>query len=127
MNNNGSGSDVIAALGFTAEMNALSDRIAAWLHQTDPEMTEALNWQFRTGSKYFRPLTMFACHRSIMPIPATGAIPPEVMTAALVVEMMHNMTLVVDDILDRSDTRRACQIRRIERIDDLGLHRRGRL
>ncbi len=106
MNNNSSGSDVIAALGFTAEMNALSERIAAWLHQTDPEMTEALNWQFRAGSKYFRPLTMFACHRSIMPTPAAGPIPPEVMTAALVVEMMHNMTLVVDDILDRSDTRR---------------------
>jgi geranylgeranyl pyrophosphate synthase len=106
MNNNGSGGDVIAALGLTTEMNALGARIAAWLRGCDPEMSEALDWQFRGGSKYFRPLTMFACYRSIMPGPDCGPIPPEVMTAALVVEMMHNMTLVVDDILDRSDTRR---------------------
>jgi geranylgeranyl pyrophosphate synthase len=106
MNNNGSRSDVIAALGFTTEIDVLSDRIAAWLEACDPEMTEELDWQFRAGSKYFRPLTIFSCHRAIMPGPAGGPVPPEIMTSALVVEMMHNMTLVVDDILDRSDTRR---------------------
>ncbi|MCW8306261.1 polyprenyl synthetase family protein [Acidiphilium sp. PA] len=106
MNNNGSGGDVIAALGLNAEMTALGARIDAWLRGCDPEMSETLDWQFRGGSKYFRPLTIFACCRSIMPGADCGPIPPEVMTAALVVEMMHNMTLVVDDILDRSDTRR---------------------
>lgn len=102
MNNNGDAGDVIAGLGFTTEMAALRARIASWLAGCDPEMRTGLDWQFGAGSKYFRPLTMFACYRSIMP----GPVPDAVMTAALVVEMVHNMTLVIDDILDRSDERR---------------------
>ena len=64
--------DVIAALGFTAEMATLRQRIAAWVAACDPEMREALEWQFLSGSKYFRPLTIFACYRSSIPA-ASGA------------------------------------------------------
>ena len=59
--------EVIAALGFADEMTTLRRRIAAWVDSCDPEMREALEWQFLSGSKYFRPLTIFACHRSIIP------------------------------------------------------------
>ena len=101
----GAGSDVagvIDALGFTGEMAALRARIAEWVARCDPEMREAMEWQFLSGSKYFRPLTIFACHRSIIP----GPIPETVMTAALVVEFFHNVSLIIDDIVDRSPTRR---------------------
>jgi geranylgeranyl pyrophosphate synthase len=94
--------DVIAALGFSAEMATLRQRIAAWVAACDPEMREALEWQFLSGSKYFRPLTIFACYRSIVP----GRIPERIMTSALVIEFFHNVSLVIDDIVDRSDMRR---------------------
>ncbi len=94
--------DVIAALGFSVEMATLRQRIAAWVAACDPEMREALEWQFLSGSKYFRPLTIFACYRSMVP----GRIPERIMTSALVIELFHNVSLVIDDIVDRSDTRR---------------------
>lgn len=93
---------VIAALGFTEEIAKLRRRIAAWIESCDTEVREALEWQFLAGAKYFRPLTIFACHRSIIP----GPIPEPIMTSALVIEFFHNVSLIIDDILDRSDTRR---------------------
>ena len=115
--------DVIATLGFSVEMATLRQRIAAWVAGCDPEMREALEWQFLSGSKYFRPLTIFACYRSIVP----GRIPERIMTSALVIELFHNVSLVIDDIVDRSDTRRGratlhTRFRGTQRADDLRLH-----
>jgi geranylgeranyl diphosphate synthase, type I len=93
---------VIASLGFAEDMAKLRHRIADWVERCDPEMRDALEWQFLAGSKYFRPLTIFACHRSTIP----GPIPEPIMTSALVIELFHNVSLIIDDILDRSDTRR---------------------
>jgi geranylgeranyl pyrophosphate synthase len=95
-------SEAVAALGLTEEIATLRRRITAWIASCDPEMREALEWQFVTRSKYFRPLTIFACHRSIIP----GSIPEPIMTSALVIEFFHNVSLIVDDIVDRSDERR---------------------
>jgi len=94
--------DVIAALGLTDEMARLRQRILAWIDRCDPEMRSALEWQFLSGSKYFRPLTIFSCYRSIIP----GPIPEQIVTSALVIEFFHNVSLIIDDIVDRSDTRR---------------------
>jgi geranylgeranyl pyrophosphate synthase len=95
-------SDVIAALGFTDEMRILRQRISAWVDSCDPEMREALEWQFLAGSKYFRPLTIFACHRCLI----KGPIPEQIISSAVVVEFFHNVSLVIDDIVDRSPERR---------------------
>ncbi len=95
-------SDVIAALGFTDEMRILRQRIAAWVETCDLEMREALEWQFLAGSKYFRPLTIFACYRSLIP----GPIPERIISSAVVIEFFHNVSLVIDDIVDRSPERR---------------------
>jgi len=95
-------SDVIATLGYADEMTALRLRITAWVDSSDPEMREAMEWQFLSDSKYFRPLTIFACYRSII----TGPIPEPIMTAAMVIEFFHNVSLVIDDIVDHSDRRR---------------------
>lgn len=94
---------VIAALGFADEMTELRARISAWVASCDPEMREALEWQFLGGSKYFRPLTIFACHRAAH---GPRPIPPFIMTSALVIEFFHNVSLVIDDIVDRSPERR---------------------
>lgn len=94
---------VIDSLGFPEEMARLRDAITAWVSHCDPEMQEALKWQFFGGSKYFRPLTIFACHRAQH---GPGPIPERIMTSALVIELFHNMSLVIDDILDKSPERR---------------------
>ena len=92
---------VIPELGFQAETERLRQAIANWLEGTDAEMADALSWQFLAGSKYFRPLTMFSCACA-----QRGKVTDAVIQAAVALELFHNMTLVVDDILDRSDTRR---------------------
>lgn len=94
---------VIDALGFPAEMTELRERIGAWVANCDGEMREALEWQFLGGSKYFRPLTIFACYRAMH---GPGPVPPHVLTSALVIELFHNVSLVIDDIVDRSPERR---------------------
>ena len=55
-------SETIAKLGFDHEMDVLRNRIGLWVAECDPEMREALEWQFLGGSKYFRPLTIFSCY-----------------------------------------------------------------
>src|SRR4051794_12500834 len=94
-------SGVIASLGFTREMAELRQRLAAWVAACDPEMQEALQWQFFSGSKYFRPLTIFACYRSLVPASIPGPLPEPVMISAMVIEFFHNVSLIIDDIVDR--------------------------
>ncbi len=96
------GDPVIAALGFEEEMAAVRRRLMAWVEGSDPEMREALEWQFLSRSKYFRPLTIFACRRAIEP----GPVPERILNSAVVIEFFHNVSLVIDDIVDRSDERR---------------------
>ena len=90
---------VVGAVGMAEEIDQLRSRIANWIERCDPEMRAALEWQFLGGSKYFRPLTIFACHRAVHGL---GPIPPAIMTSALVIELFHNVSLVIDDIVDRS-------------------------
>lgn len=87
---------------FAAEMAALRAGIAEWMEGCDAEMTEALAWQFGTGAKYFRPLTVFSCYRA-MEGPGT---PPLIIEAAMLIELFHNVSLIIDDIVDTSDHRR---------------------
>lgn len=93
---------VVLELGFAEPLAALRLAIERWVAGSDPEMREALEWQFSGGSKYFRPLTLFACHEAVAQRPPDG----DVILAALIVELIHNTSLVVDDILDRSHDRR---------------------
>lgn len=91
------------ALDFSVEMHALTTAIEAWIGDCDPELHEALRWQFLAGSKYFRPMTIFSCRRAVHP---GATIPPETIEAALLIELFHNVSLIVDDIVDHSDARR---------------------
>lgn len=95
--------DVIAELGYTAEIEALRSLIDNWLDQANPEMQEQLCWQFQCNSKYFRPMAVFGCYKAI-----TGekSIPGNIMLSAMVIEMFHNVSLIIDDIVDKSSHRR---------------------
>jgi len=96
---------IIHALGFENELDRVRAEIADWIERSDEEMRDALCWQFLDRSKYFRPLTVFGCYRAVH----DGPIPDRIITSAVVVEMFHNMSLIVDDILDRSRYRRGKQ------------------
>jgi len=89
-------------LGLGSEMAQLQRAIQAWAEKTHPEMHEAMAWQFGGGSKYFRPLTLFSCHRAMSDAPIGKGL----IHAALAVEMIHNVSLIIDDIVDKSETRR---------------------
>jgi geranylgeranyl pyrophosphate synthase len=93
---------VVAQLGFEDEVERLRAEVAAWIEKSNDELRELLEWQFHSGSKYFRPLTVFSCYRAIY----QGPTPPSLIRSAAVVEMLHNMSLIVDDILDESRQRR---------------------
>lgn len=92
----------ISALDFAEELASLRRMLAAWAARADPEMRPALAWQFGPGAKGFRPLTVFTCYRALNP----GPIPERILRRALLVELFHNVSLIIDDILDRSPTRR---------------------
>lgn len=93
---------IVAELGFVEEMDRLRAFLAHWVKSVSPELRELMEWQFDAGSKYFRPLTIFGCYRATH----DGPVPDTMIRSAAVLEMMHNMSLVIDDILDQSDTRR---------------------
>jgi geranylgeranyl pyrophosphate synthase len=89
-------------LGFAREIHDLRRELDAWVRQASPEIREPLAWQFAGGSKYFRPLTAFSCYRAMY----QGPLPPGLIRSARVLEMFHNVSLIVDDIVDRSSHRR---------------------
>jgi geranylgeranyl pyrophosphate synthase len=93
--------DVIARLGAATEIQLLRERLASWLEDVDAELREPLAWAFSGIPKHFRPVTLFACHRATRETPASEAV-----ELAFAVELVHNMSLIVDDVLDRSDERR---------------------
>lgn len=94
--------DVIAQLGATGEIRLLRERLARWVESVDDELHEALAWAFAGTPKHFRPLTLFACHRAVHVTPA----PSEAVELAFAVELVHNMSLIIDDVLDGSPARR---------------------
>ncbi|WP_370400355.1 polyprenyl synthetase family protein [Sulfitobacter sp. JB4-11] len=103
MNNEGGRTDwIIPELGFEAETEALRTAIGEWVNSTPEEMQPQLGEQFLAGSKYFRPLTIFACQTAV----AEDKVTQDTLHAAVALELFHNMTLVIDDILDHSDERR---------------------
>jgi geranylgeranyl pyrophosphate synthase len=94
--------DVIAQLGATEEIGLLRDRLATWLESVDEDLREPLAWAFAGTPKHFRPLTLFACHRAVHERPRLS----EAVELAFAVELAHNMSLIIDDVLDESETRR---------------------
>ena len=89
-------------LGFADAIDRVRETLAEWVRHASEEMREALEWQFADGSKFFRPLTIFSCYQAVY----EGPLPPRLIRSAAVLEMFHNVSLIVDDILDESAQRR---------------------
>jgi geranylgeranyl pyrophosphate synthase len=90
------------ARGYDAGLDALQAFVRRWIDDGSTEMRAMLEWQFLGRSKYFRPVTVFACAEAMSP----GPIDDEIVRRAVAVEMIHNVSLIIDDILDRSRFRR---------------------
>lgn len=93
---------LIRTLSFEEEIACLKNFIRNWLDRSDHEVRELLDWQFFGESKYFRPVTIFACHQAVYTEPIDTAL----IRSAATLEIVHNVALIIDDILDRSRHRR---------------------
>lgn len=98
----GTTGEIIRTLGFESEIARLRTAIDRWNQAAHEEVRPELTWQFQGGAKYFRPLTIFSCHRAVSREPVSD----RMIQTALVLEMFHNVSLIVDDIVDRSPERR---------------------
>lgn len=95
--------ELLSDLGMSHYLDVLKQDIVAWIETCNSEMKDMLRWQFLdNASKFFRPLTIFACHGAV----EVKDIPIEKMRAAMALELFHNVSLIIDDILDRSRFRR---------------------
>lgn len=89
-------------LGLTADLGRLHDLLQDWVETCNPEVREMVRRQLSGRAKYFRPVTVFACYYAT----TTKRLSRRVLEAAAAVELIHNVSLIVDDILDRSRYRR---------------------
>jgi len=79
----------------------VNDRLEEVIDRTDPEeLSDQLRHVALAGGKRVRPaVTILACE-------AAGGDPEDAVDFAVGIELVHNASLVVDDIIDRSDVRR---------------------
>jgi len=89
-------------LGLSPQIDELKKFILDWIEACDPEVREIVRYQLSGRAKYFRPVTVFACCLASVDQP----IPSDLLPAVAALELTHNVTLIVDDILDRSRFRR---------------------
>jgi geranylgeranyl pyrophosphate synthase len=94
--------DLPQRLGLTGDLRRLHSFLAKWTEQTDPEVRPMIEAQLAGRAKYFRPATIFSCYRAM----TDGDPSPKVLAGAAGIELLHNVSLIVDDILDRSRYRR---------------------
>lgn len=86
---------------YTRYRDIIDRRLATVIDRDEPvTMYEPARYVLSGGGKRIRPvLVMLACQ-------ASGGDPLDAVEAGTAVEILHNFTLVHDDIMDRADTRR---------------------
>jgi geranylgeranyl pyrophosphate synthase len=89
-------------LGLTEELERLKSFVNEWAEHSSSEVLEPVRWQLISRPKYFRPVTIFACHRAMN----GGSVSERMLRSAVALELFHNVSLIIDDILDRSRERR---------------------
>jgi geranylgeranyl pyrophosphate synthase len=94
--------DLPQRLGLADDVTRVAEVLDAWLGSTDPEVRPMIQRQLAGRAKRYRPATVFGCYRAV----ASGSPPDEIVRSAAAVELIHNVSLIVDDILDRSRYRR---------------------
>jgi len=86
---------------YIAYKNIIDNKIISFIEKTTPEsLYQPIKYILAGGGKRIRPvLLMFACE-------AVGGNPENAIDAALAVEILHNFTLIHDDIMDNASFRR---------------------
>lgn len=82
------------------DIDRLNRRIADSLSTDNPMLQEIINANLKTGGKMIRPIIVMLTARML------GETNPHVIDAAASVELLHNASLVHDDVVDGSKTRR---------------------
>ncbi|HWH29051.1 MAG TPA: polyprenyl synthetase family protein [Mycobacteriales bacterium] len=96
----GLGADAVVADAVAAGLEAVEQRLRDVVHSSHPLLTEAATHLVQAGGKRFRPmLALLAGH---LGDPSA----PEVVEAAVVVELTHLATLYHDDVMDEAAVRR---------------------
>lgn len=89
------------ALVYEKERKLIDKKLAAAIKNRKPEqLYNPATYILESSGKRLRPLLV------ILSAKAVGAKPNKVYNAAVAVEMLHNFTLVHDDIMDNADLRR---------------------
>lgn len=89
-------------LNQTKEIKQLNEFIISWIKNAEKEIQSHLVWQLLATPKYFRPITIFTCRSAVTSRPLDEI----VLRSAVALEFIHNVSLIIDDILDRSRFRR---------------------
>lgn len=82
------------------ELLLFDDYLRQSVQSDNPRIAEMVNYLFNTKGKRLRPILV------LMTAKACGGIIPETYHGAVTVELLHSASLVHDDVIDRSDTRR---------------------
>jgi geranylgeranyl diphosphate synthase type II len=79
----------------------IDDKISSFIQKNEPvTLYKPLKYILNGGGKRIRPvLLLFSCE-------AAGGNPLDAVNAAIAVEILHNFTLIHDDIMDNADSRR---------------------
>lgn len=94
--------DLPQRLDLAVDIEQLRQFITTWVEESDHEVRDMLQWQLLSTPKYFRPVTVFACYYAMKDEP----LPLEVFRSAVALELIHNVSLIIDDLLDHSRYRR---------------------
>ena len=87
-------------LAHQADLDRLNARITKRLESSNPMMSGIVMSLLRTKGKQLRPLLLIMCAKIF------GTVDDKVLAAAAAVELLHNASLIHDDVVDNSDTRR---------------------
>ncbi|QRX62650.1 polyprenyl synthetase family protein [Dysgonomonadaceae bacterium zrk40] len=82
------------------EMLLFEEYLQTSVKSDNPLINEMVGYLFNTSGKRLRPLLV------LMTAKACGGIIPETYHGAVTVELLHTATLIHDDVIDKSDTRR---------------------
>lgn len=91
----------ILRLKLSDELDAVNALIKDGLATDDPLMNRVVEQYLRTKGKQIRPLMVLLAAKLF------GGVNPRTLHAAASLEMLHNATLIHDDVVDNSDFRRS--------------------
>ena len=83
-----------------ADIDSLNERISRRLDSANPLMSHIVMSLLRTKGKQLRPLMLIMCAKIF------GQVSEKVLAAASAVELLHNASLIHDDVVDDTVTRR---------------------